>query len=221
MEKAIVILSGGMDSTTLLYDVLSKKDKEVHAVCFNYGQKHSKELNCARETCMKLDVPLHEIRIEALGQIAPSSLTHKDMKVPEGNYDETNMKSTVVPNRNMVLISLATSLAIGLEAKTLYYGAHKGDHTIYPDCRREFVEALRETIKLCDWNVVNLQAPYIEMDKGDIAIRGKELGVNYKSTWTCYKGLTKACGKCGSCRERLEAFEKAGMEDPIQYEVLK
>ena len=115
------------------------------------------------------------------------------------------------------MLSLATAYAIGKGAKHLFYGAHAGDHDIYPDCRKEYVEALKETIKLADWKEVELKAPYLDIDKGDIAIKGKELGVDYSLTWTCYKGKEDACGKCGSCVERLEAFEKADMRDPIDY----
>ena len=123
--------------------------------------------------------------------------------MPEGHYADENMKQTVVPNRNMVMLSLATSYAIGLDADTLLYGAHSGDHDIYPDCRAEFVEQLKKAIDLCDWKPIKLEAPYLNIDKGDIVIRGKELGVDYGLTWTCYKGKDKACGKCGSCVERL------------------
>ena len=218
-NKACVILSGGMDSTTLLYDVIEHHGKEkVWAVCFDYGQRHKKEIECALESCVVLGVPLKVLDINVLNEVAPSALTRKDIEVPEGHYEDENMKQTVVPNRNMVLISLAASYAISVGAKNLYYGAHSGDHAIYPDCRKEFVVALGETIKLCDWSEVKLEAPYVDMDKGDIACRGKELGVDYKLTWTCYKGLDKACGKCSSCIERLEAFDSNDIQDPIEYE---
>ncbi len=128
------------------------------------------------------------------------------------------MKITVVPNRNMILLSLAVGYAITIGAKKVFYGAHAGDHAIYPDCRREFVAAMKRAIPVADWAAVELEAPYLDLDKGDIAIRGKNLGVDYSLTWTCYKGGDKACGKCGACRERLEAFWKAGMTDPVEYE---
>jgi len=216
-QKAVVILSGGMDSTTLLYDVVNQ-GYEVHALSFDYGQKHRKELEMAQRTTEKLGIKHKIIDLCALNEVAPSALTRDDWDVPEGYYNDENMKQTVVPNRNMVMLSLATAYAIGIRADKLFYGAHAGDHTIYPDCRKEFVEAMKKAIGLADWHKVELEAPYLDMDKGDIAIRGKELGVDYSLTWTCYKGQEKACGKCGSCRERLEAFEKAGMKDPIPYE---
>jgi len=217
-DKVCLILSGGMDSTTLLYDLLDQK-KWVFAIIFNYGQKHMKETICAINTCEDLNVPYTYINFGVLNDIAPSALTRKDWNVPEGYYTASNMKETVVPNRNMVMLSLATSYAISIEAEELYYGAHSGDHDIYPDCRKEFIDALGEAISLCDWHKVELKVPYWNATKGDIAKIGKELKVDYSNTWTCYKGKEKACGKCGSCIERLEAFEEANMEDPLKYEV--
>jgi len=216
-EKAVIILSGGMDSTTLLYDLVSK-GFDVFAISFFYNQKHQKELQYAEKTCQKLRVPFKSVDLTALNDIAPSALTRTSMDVPEGHYEEENMKQTVVPNRNMVFLSMATAYAIGIHAKYLYYGAHKGDHAIYPDCRPEFAEKMRDVIHISDWSSIELRFPYINIDKGDIAIKGKELNVDYSLTWTCYKGQEKACGKCGSCQERLEAFDKAGVKDPLEYE---
>ena len=217
MKKVVLILSGGMDSTTLLYDLI-QQGKKVYALTFDYGQKHRKEIEMAGNSCQKLQVPHKIIDLSILNEVAPSALTRDDWKVPEGHYEEPNMKQTVVPNRNMVMISIAVAYAIGLNAKEVYYAAHAGDHAIYPDCRKEFVEALGKAIKLCDWEQIELKAPYLGIDKGDIALKGKELGVDYSLTWTCYKGQQKACGKCGSCVERLEAFEKANMDDPLDYQ---
>lgn len=216
-EKVVLILSGGMDSTTLLYDLI-EQGYEVYAISFDYRQKHRKELQMAIQTCHKLGIHHRIVDLGILNELAPSALTRDDWEVPEGMYDDENMKQTVVPNRNMILISLATAYTINLKATKLFYGAHAGDHEIYPDCRKEFVDVMYCAISLCDWTKVELQAPYLNIDKGDIAIKGKELGVDYSLTWTCYKGREKACGKCGACTERLEAFEKAGMKDPIEYE---
>lgn len=216
-EKAVVVCSGGMDSTTLLYDVISQ-GYDVSVLSFDYGQKHVKELDCAKKICKMFGVSHRIVNIGALNSLAPSSLTREKLSVPEGRYDDESMKQTVVPNRNMVMLALATSYAISWGAKTIFYGAHSGDHTIYPDCRKEFVEQLGKAIQLCDWNKVELVAPYLGIDKGDIAIKGRQLGVDYSLTWTCYKGKKRACGKCGACQERLEAFKKAGMKDPIEYE---
>ena len=215
--KVVLILSGGLDSTTLLYDLIDR-GYEVYALSFNYNQKHLKEVKMAEKTCKILSVPHKILNLEVLNEIAPSALTRKEIKVPDGDYKDENMKLTVVPNRNMVMLALATSYAIGIGAKKVFYGAHAGDHAIYPDCRKEFIDKMREVIKICDWFPVELEAPYWNMDKGQIVFKGHHLKVNYKNTVTCYKGLKKACGECGSCRERLEAFEKAGLRDPIEYE---
>lgn len=219
MKKAVIILSGGMDSTTLLYDLLTQ-GYSPFALSVNYNQKHGKELKCAEETCKKLGVPIKVIDLSHLGKelLFTSALTSEDIAIPEGNYKEENMKLTVVPNRNMILLSLAAGYAITIGAKTIFYGAHAGDHAIYPDCRKKFVDAMKRAIDLSDWERIALEAPYLKLDKGDIAIKGKKLGVDYSLTWTCYKGGQKACGKCGSCNERLEAFKKAGIKDPIEYE---
>lgn len=216
MNRVVLILSGGMDSTTLLYDLV-QQGKEVNALTYDYGQKHKKEILMAEKTCKKLTIRHKIVNLAILNEVAPSALTREDWEIPEGHYSEPNMKQTVVPNRNMVMISIAVAYAIGLKAKEVYYAAHSGDHAIYPDCRKEFVDALKSAIELCDWDKVELKAPYLDLDKGDIVLRGKELGVDYSLTWTCYKGEDKACGKCGSCVERLEAFQKARIQDPLPY----
>ncbi|MFA4849535.1 MAG: 7-cyano-7-deazaguanine synthase QueC [Methanoregula sp.] len=215
-RNAVIILSGGMDSTTLLYDLIEKK-YTIHAVTFDYGQKHKKEISSATKTCERLKIPQKIIDANVLNDLAPSSLTRADWKVPEGNYADDNMKQTVVPNRNMVLLSLAAAFAIGIKANHLFYGAHSGDHAIYPDCRPAFVNAMTTAFHLCDWNDLTLVAPYLQMSKGDIVKRGLSLGVDYSNTWTCYKGGEKSCGKCGSCDERLAAFREAGVDDPLEY----
>jgi len=222
-KKAVVILSGGMDSTTLLYDVINQ-GYEVSALSFNYGQKHVKELECAKATCKKLGVNHKIVQLDVLNDLAPSALTRKDIAVPEGHYEAENMKLTVVPNRNMIMLSLATAYAIQKKASKLFYGAHAGDHTVYLDCRKEFIDSMKTSISLCDWHKVELEASFWNIDKGDIAIKGKKLGVDYSLTWTCYNPISKegcnetvACGKCGACQERLEAFEKAGYKDPVEY----
>jgi len=217
MERAVVMISGGMDSATLLYKVVNG-GYDTSTISFDYGQKHKKELKCAQQICNELGVKNTIVSLEVLNALAPSALTRKEWDVPEGHYTDENMKQTVVPNRNMVMLALATSYAISKKARFLFYGVHSGDHAIYPDCRPDFYASMRDAIMRADWCEVLLKAPFIMMDKGDIAIEGKKLGVNYELTWTCYQGREKACGKCGSCVERLEAFEKADMEDPIDYQ---
>ncbi|HXX54696.1 MAG TPA: 7-cyano-7-deazaguanine synthase QueC [Methanoregula sp.] len=216
-EQAVIILSGGMDSTTLLYDLMHQ-GYDVHAVSFEYRQKHRKEIDCAKEICSRLNIPHRVIDAGFLGEIAPSSLTRPDWKVPEGSYADDTMKQTVVPNRNMVLLSIAAAYALGTGARRLFYGAHAGDHTIYPDCRPAFVSAMATAFHLCDWEDLVLEAPYLYLTKADIVKRGLTLGVDFSMTWTCYAGGNKPCGKCGSCDERLAAFREAGAADPLEYE---
>ena len=215
--KALIILSGGLDSTTLLYDIVSR-GYEVKAISFDYNQKHNREIYYAIETCLMLKVPHQVYNLEVLNSLAPSSITRCEIEVPKGHYAASNMKSTVVPNRNMVLIALAASYAISRGINTILYGAHSGDHAIYPDCRPEFVEAMKSVLKLCDYTSIELEAPYLNLTKGDILRIGLRLGVDYSKTWTCYNGRELACGKCGSCVERLEAFEQNNAKDPLRYE---
>jgi len=162
----------------------------------------------------------HQIlSLAVLNQVAPSALTRSDWNIPEGHYADENMKQTVVPNRNMVMLSLAAAFAMGKKVQYLYYGAHSGDHAIYPDCRKEFIEAMQHVIKLADWNEVQLLAPYWDIDKGGILKVGTALGVDYSLTHTCYNPneLGESCGNCGSCTERLEAFATNGKIDPLTY----
>ena len=213
--KAVLILSGGLDSTTLLYDLLDQ-GYDVSALTFDYHQKHKREIQCAMATCAKLRVPQKIVDISVLGDLAPSSLTRGEWDVPEGHYAEESMKQTVVPNRNMVFLSLAASYAIGIGAQELCYAAHAGDHAIYPDCRPVFVSAMETALHLCDWNDLTLRVPYVRMSKGDIVRKGLVLGVDYANTWSCYKGGARPCGKCGACTERREAFLEAGARDPLE-----
>lgn len=215
-NKAVVIISGGMDSTTLLYDVCAQ-GYDTYALSFNYNQKHKRELECASKTCEKLGIPHKILDLSILNDIAPSALTRDDWEVPVGHYQAENMKETVVPNRNMIMLALAAAYAISNKATKLFYGAHAGDHAIYPDCREEFISVMKQAFLLCDWNKLELEAPYWDIDKGDILLIGKKLGVDYSITHTCYNAGPEACGVCGSCSERLLGFEKAGMIDPIKY----
>lgn len=217
-EPVVVILSGGMDSTTLLYDIINR-GYIPHALSVNYAQRHVKEIECAKETCKALKVAHKVVDLWQVGTelLQGSSLT-SDIAVPEGHYSEKTMKATVVPNRNMILLSLAIGYAISIKAKKVFYGAHAGDHIIYPDCRGTFVQAMKVAALLCDWNPVDVLALYQNIDKGDIVIKGLKLGVDFSKTWTCYKGGDKACGKCGACVERILAFFKAKADDPVPYE---
>jgi len=213
--KTTLILSGGMDSATLLYDLIASGD-QVDCIGVNYKQRHSKELGCAATLCQDLGVPFDVLDLSSLASfLTGSSQSDPNVPVPFGKYDEPSMKLTVVPNRNMFMLAAAGAVAIARKADRLAYGAHAGDHTIYPDCRPEFVEAMTKAFGLCDWHTLGLFAPYIDKTKGDICKRGVALGVPYEKTWTCYVGGEAPCGKCGSCTERAEAFEFAGIDDPL------
>lgn len=213
--KTCLILSGGMDSATLLYDLVRQGD-HVRAIGINYKQRHGKELHCAAWLCEKLGVPFDVIDLSPIARfLTGSSQTDPNVPVPFGKYDEPVMKQTVVPNRNMLLLAAAGGVAIAERCDRLAYGAHAGDHTIYPDCRPEFVSLMRVALRRADWHVLELHAPYLYWDKGDICIHGLRLGVPYGHTWTCYVGGETPCEKCGACVERAEAFAKAEAVDPL------
>ncbi len=216
-NKAVVIYSGGMDSFTLLNRVL-RAGKDVHALSFDYGQKHKKELDYAASVCRSLQVPHKVVDITSINQLIATSALTADIDMPEGHYADDNMKQTVVPNRNMILLSLAVGYAVSLEASEVYYGAHGGDHAIYPDCRPLFVEKMNQVCAIANYQAVSIEVPYLHADKGEILADGLAMGLDYSQTWTCYNGREKACGKCGACQERLEAFETHGQSDPLDYE---
>lgn len=220
MKKAVVVLSGGMDSTTALYQ--AKADGyEVYAISFNYGQRHKKELIKAREICELNGIEHHVVMLDSITKlISNSSLTNPDIEVPEGHYAEETMKATVVPNRNMIMASIALGYAVNIKAEKLYLGVHAGDHFIYPDCRPEFVNALDLAGLFGNEGFarVKIHAPFVEIGKHDIVTIGNKLEVPYEMTWSCYKGDLLHCGKCGTCVERKEAFDLAKVEDPTQYE---
>lgn len=216
--KVVVLLSGGMDSTTLLYHNI-KQGNEVFPISFDYGQRHNKELIAARNICEGLGIVTRWklVNLSNIGYLLPSALTGVG-SIPNGHYEDETMKLTVVPNRNMILLSIATGYAQGIGAKFVSYAAHSGDHAIYPDCRPEFFYKCGETIGLATGGEVALEAPYIKLSKADIVRIGSGIGVPYKKTWSCYKGGDKHCGSCGTCVERKEAFLLAGVEDPTEYE---
>ncbi|EDY83741.1 exsB protein [Verrucomicrobiia bacterium DG1235] len=217
--SAVAVYSGGMDSTVMLYRMRELGIAIKGALSVNYGQKHSKELDAAAEFCRALGIEHRVADLSGLqGIFGKSSLTSSAEEVPEGHYEEEQMKSTVVPNRNMILLSVATSWAISLGAEAVAYAAHGGDHAIYPDCREEFAEALDKAIRLCDWSEVSLYRPFVTWTKADIAKAGAKLGVKLERTWSCYKGGDRHCGRCGTCVERREAFHLAGVEDSTAYE---
>lgn len=212
--KSIVVLSGGMDSTTLLYKLIAE-GKEVKAISFNYGQKHVRELDVAAKTCAKLGVEHKIVDMSFLKDIVSNSALTSDIAVPEGHYEDESMKKTVVPNRNMIMASIAIGWAVNEDYDEVALGVHAGDHAIYPDCRPAFVEALSAISAVANFKAISIYTPYLLLDKGDIALDGKALGVDYSLTHTCYNGTEIPCGKCGACQERAEAFAKAEAIDPI------
>ena len=216
-EKVVVIYSGGMDSFTVLNRAL-KDGKQVYALSFDYGQRHVKELECASEVCKELNVPHKIIDISAINELLAGSSLTDDIEIPEGHYEEESMKSTVVPNRNMILLSLAVGYAVSVGAAQVYYGAHSGDHAIYPDCRPEFVMKMNDVCQIANYEPVEIFSPYLKVSKTAILTDGIAMGLDYSKTWTCYNGREKACGKCGACQERLEAFAENKATDPIAYE---
>ncbi len=215
--KVIVLVSGGMDSVTALYQ--AAKDHEVVAgVSFDYGSKHNdKEIPLAQWHCEVLGVPHEVIRMDFINRLFKSDLLQSGGSIPEGHYEEANMKQTVVPFRNGIMLAVAAGLAESLEVRGLVIAAHAGDHAIYPDCREDFMTAIGDAIRLGTYAQVEPIRPFIAMTKAEIAARGHELGVDFSKTWSCYVGGDIHCGRCGTCVERREAFVLAGIEDPTQY----
>ena len=216
-EQVVVIYSGGMDSFTVLHKAIAD-GYEVAAVTFNYGQKHLKEIEYAKNVCETLGIKHKIVDISAINQLIQGSSLTSDIEIPEGHYEADNMQSTVVPNRNMILLSLAIGYASSMGASKVFYGAHSGDHAIYPDCRPEFVKKMNEVSLIANYEPIEICTPFIHDDKITILKQGLEMGLDYKQTWTCYNGREQACGKCGACCERLEAFAKNNLSDPLEYE---
>ena len=216
-RKAVLIYSGGMDSTTLLYSLISE-GYLVKALGVDYGQRHLKELDSAQTICEALRI---EFQIADLSSIkalfGQSALTNTSVDVPEGAYDLENMKVTVVPNRNMLMLAVAISWAIGSEFRTVAYAAHAGDRAVYPDCRHEFVEALGRAAELCDFEPIKILSPFIRKSKAEIVSIGSRLRVPFHLTWSCYKGEALHCGTCGTCQQRAKAFLVSGVTDPTHY----
>ncbi len=216
MKDGIIVLSGGMDSVTMLHEFASEIKV---AVSFDYGSKHNaKEIPFAALHCQQLGIQHIVIPLDFMTRYFKSSLLMGGEDIPEGNYDDENMKSTVVPFRNGIMLSVAAGLAESHGLKRLFIANHFGDHAIYPDCRAGFIKAMSEAVSEGTYEHIRIEAPYTGISKTDIAKRGAKLGINYAETWSCYKGGEKHCGKCGTCMERKEAFRAAGLTDPTIYE---
>lgn len=204
-----------MDSVTLMHDY---KERIALAVTFDYGSNHNaREIECARRQCGLLGIEHIVIPLEFMGHYFRSSLLSGADDIPEGHYEDENMKSTVVPFRNGIMLAVACGLAESRDLRHVLIANHGGDHAIYPDCRRGFVEAMSRAMSEGTYEGVTLLAPYTDMTKADIARRGAELGVDYSLTYSCYKGGERHCGRCGTCVERREAFALAGVPDPTDY----
>lgn len=215
-KNSIIILSGGMDSVTLLYD---QKDYIALAVTFDYGSNHNKrEAELAAYHCKQLGIEHLIIPLDFMGKYFKSSLLEGAEAIPEGHYAAENMKSTVVPFRNGIMLSIACGLAESRNLDSVLIANHFGDHSIYPDCCAPFIKAMGDAMKLGTYAGIKIEAPYTDITKTDVAKIGKALGVDYSKTYSCYKGGEKHCGKCGTCVERKEALRDAGIEDSTEYE---
>ena len=214
-KNALLVLSGGMDSITLLYD---RADEIALAVSFDYGSNHNhKEIPFAKKHCEALGIPHVVIPLKFMAEHFESSLLSGADAIPEGHYADENMKSTVVPFRNGIMLSIAAGLAESKGLQKVMMANHFGDHDVYPDCRKEFVDNMSAAISAGTYANIFIDAPYTSISKADIARKGAALGIDYAQTWSCYKGLEKHCGKCGTCIERKEALAAAGITDNTEY----
>lgn len=216
MKDSVIIVSGGMDSITLLHEY---RERIGLAVTYDYGSNHAqREIAFAREHCAGLGIEHLVIPLGFIHDYFKSSLLEGADAIPEGHYADENMKSTVVPFRNGIMLAIACGLAESRGLHHVMIANHAGDHAIYPDCRGGFIEAMSEAMSGGTYEHVKVLAPYTGITKADIAARGTAIGVDYSRTWSCYKGGEKHCGRCGTCVERKEAFALAGLEDPTEYE---
>ena len=215
-KDALLVLSGGMDSTTMLWDY---RDRIALAVTFHYGSNHNeREAECARRNCRRLGIEHIEIPLDFMGRHFKSSLLSGGDAIPSGEYDSDNMRSTVVPFRNGIMLAVACGMAESRGLKKVLIANHSGDHAVYPDCRAAFIDAMSEAMQAGTYDGISILAPYTGKDKTFIAARGAELGVDFSLTYSCYKGRERHCGRCGTCVERREAFRIAGIPDHTLYE---
>lgn len=214
----VAIFSGGLDSTTLVYYLL-EKEFQPDLLSFDYGQKHRRELGAAAKIASKLGLRHDIIDLTGitkhLAEGGSSLISETD--VPEGHYAEENMKATIVPNRNMIMLSVATGIAVARNIEDLAIGVHAGDHAVYPDCRNEFIASFEAAAKFATDRFMMLHAPFVFWSKNDIAASAFHYGVPVEETWSCYKGKEVHCGRCGTCMERIEAIRSTGNDDPTTY----
>lgn len=215
MKDSAIIVSGGMDSITMLYDYASDI---ALGISFDYGSNHNdKEIPLAKMHCERLGIKHITIPLNFMHEYFKSSLLEGGEAIPEGHYADENMKSTVVPFRNGIMLAIAVGMAESNGLKKVYIANHGGDHTIYPDCRPEFIKAFNDASVTGTFEGLTIEAPYTDITKAEIAAKGKVLEIDYSETWSCYKGGNVHCGKCGTCIERREALELAGIEDKTVY----
>jgi 7-cyano-7-deazaguanine synthase len=216
-KRAVVLLSGGMDSVCALYDA-HRRQEVVACLSFRYGSKHNaREIPFAKHHAERLGLPHLTIPLDFVAEHFTSNLLASGSEIPRGHYEEQSMKQTVVPFRNGIMLAIAAGLAESRGADALVIAAHSGDHAIYPDCREEFMRAMSDSVRLGTYAEIEIARPFITMTKADIARRGHELGVDFAQTWSCYVGGKIHCGECGTCVERREAFVLAGLSDPTVY----
>lgn len=212
--KSVMVLSWGMDSSTLLYK-LKAEWKEVYALSFDYGQKHKKELEYAKKSCEKLWVPHKIVDITSITSLISNSALTSDIVMPEWHYADENMKKTVVPNRNMIMASIAIGYAVNIGAEEVALWVHDGDHDVYPDCRPEFIDALNKIAGIANYEKVSIYAPFLWGDKITILKEWIALWVDYALTWTDYDWGETPNYKTGSSVERNLAFIECGIKDPL------
>ena len=217
MKDSVIIVSGGMDSITLLHE---RHEEIALGISFDYGSNHnSREIPFARMHCQRLGIKHIVIPLDFMSVYFKSSLLDGADAIPEGHYEDANMKSTVVPFRNGIMLSIACGIAESNGLSRVFIANHGGDHAIYPDCRSEFIKAMDAAMSAGTYAHINIEAPYTEITKTDIALIGKTIGLDYTETWSCYKGGNVHCGKCGTCVERQEALRNAGIEDKTEYSI--
>ncbi len=215
--KVCVLLSGGMDSVTVLYEAL-RTHEVVACLSFDYGSKHNAcEIPFAKLHAERHQIPHHTVSLDFMDSLFKSDLLRSGGDIPDGHYAEQSMKQTVVPFRNGIMLSIAAGYAESIEADAVVIAAHSGDHAIYPDCREPFMQAMGEAMGQGTYAKIQLIRPFIDLDKTAIARRGHDLGIDFAETWSCYKGGQTHCGTCGTCVERREAFLLAGLTDPTHY----
>lgn len=219
-HKTVAVVSGGMDSVTLAHLLVSRSD-DVTLISFDYGQRHAKELTYAKLTASTLGLDHEIVDLQGLRALLRASSLTSDQEVPEGHYAAETMAQTVVPNRNAILLNIATGYAITLGADRVSTGVHAGDHYVYPDCRPMFIESLTHMLRIANEGFIakgfRIETPFLYRTKAEIVGIGAGLGVDWTQTWSCYQGGTYHCGRCGTCVERIEAFDLAGVKDPTVY----